>query len=120
MLQIVFGGILRINLNIHNLEAIHREVSMRMISLPVTFLLAISSSAALAQQSAGTTSDSSATFEKSTLPESSSGPGLNVVAPDGSTKIVKAVPCGTAARETDGFTTCVGIPDQSPTRKRRR
>jgi hypothetical protein len=24
---------------------------------------------------------------------------------------VKAVPCSTTAKETDGFTTCVGIPD---------
>jgi hypothetical protein len=54
------------------------------------------------------------------LPQSAEGPGLNVVAPDGvSTRTVKAVPCGTAARETDGTTTCVGIPDQSPARRRR-
>jgi hypothetical protein len=39
--------------------------------------------------------------------------GLDIVASDGvSTKTVKAVPCGTAARETDGFTTCVGIPNE--------
>ena len=45
------------------------------------------------------------------VPEVYSGPGLNVVGPDGtSTKVVKAVPCSTAARETDGTTTCVGIP----------
>ena len=37
--------------------------------------------------------------------------GLDVVADDGiSTKTVKARPCGTAARETDGTTTCIGIP----------
>ena len=37
--------------------------------------------------------------------------GLDVVAEDGvSTKTVEAVPCTTAARETDGTTTCVGIP----------
>ncbi len=59
------------------------------------------------------------------LPSSSEGPGLNTVAPDGvSTRTVKAVPCGTVARETDGSTTCVGIPDQSardqgPRRRRR-
>ena len=59
------------------------------------------------------------------LPQSSEGPGLNTVAPDGvSTRTVKAVPCGTVARETDGSTTCVGIPDrgsgnQSPGRRRR-
>jgi hypothetical protein len=38
--------------------------------------------------------------------------GLDKVGDDGvSTKTVKAVPCSTTARETDGFTTCVGIPD---------
>lgn len=55
------------------------------------------------------------------LPLSTTGPGLNTVAPDGvSTKTVKAVPCGTAARETDGFTTCVGISDESQRGKSRR
>jgi hypothetical protein len=55
------------------------------------------------------------------LPESMGGPGLNTVAPDGvTTKAVKAVPCGAAARETDGFTTCVGISDESRRVKVRR
>ena len=53
------------------------------------------------------------------LPQADQGPGLNVIAADGSTRTVKAVPCGVAARETDGSTTCVGIPDQSPRRRRR-
>jgi hypothetical protein len=45
--------------------------------------------------------------------------GLDKVAEDGvSTKTVKAVPCSTFARETDGTTTCVGIPD-APARKRK-
>ena len=35
--------------------------------------------------------------------------GLAKPAADGSTKMVPAVPCTTAARETDGTTTCVGI-----------
>jgi hypothetical protein len=48
----------------------------------------------------------------------STGPGLDVAAPDGSTKTVRAVPCGTAAHETDGFTTCVGIADQNQKRHR--
>jgi hypothetical protein len=40
--------------------------------------------------------------------------GRDVVASDGiSTRTVKAAPCGKAARETDGTTTCVGIPDAS-------
>jgi hypothetical protein len=51
-------------------------------------------------------------FSVAPLPEVSVGSGLNVVGPDGiSTRTVKAVPCSVAARETDGFTTCVGIPD---------
>src|SRR3981189_2200748 len=55
------------------------------------------------------------------LPQPNQGPGLNVVAPDGvSTRTVKAVPCGTAARETDGTTTCVGIPEKSANARRRR
>ncbi len=56
---------------------------------------------------------------KDPLAVGATGPGLNVPGPDGATKTVKAVPCSTAARETDGTTTCVGIPDQSPRRKRR-
>jgi hypothetical protein len=53
------------------------------------------------------------------LPSASTGPGLNTVGPDGSTKTVKAVPCSTVARETDGFTTCIGISDQSRREKKR-
>jgi hypothetical protein len=45
------------------------------------------------------------------LREVDSGPGLNITAPDGSIKTVKAVPCTPYARETDGTTTCIGIPD---------
>jgi hypothetical protein len=45
--------------------------------------------------------------------------GLAKVAPDGiSTEIVPAVPCSRSARETDGTTTCVGIP--GPVRRARR
>jgi hypothetical protein len=41
--------------------------------------------------------------------------GLDKVANDGvSTKTVRAAPCSTAAQETDGFTTCVGIPNEPP------
>jgi|SRR5438046_13563 hypothetical protein len=44
--------------------------------------------------------------------------GRDVVASDGiSTETVKAVPCSTVARETDGTTTCIGIPDR-PARRR--
>jgi hypothetical protein len=54
------------------------------------------------------------------LPEVNTGPGLNIEGPDGvSTKTVKAVPCGLAARETDGTTTCVGISEGAKAKKRR-
>ena len=54
------------------------------------------------------------------LPETTTRSGLNVVARDGvSTRTVEAVPCGLAARETDGTTTCVGISDETPRRRRR-
>jgi hypothetical protein len=47
------------------------------------------------------------------LPQVDTGaPGLDVAAPDGSTKTVRAVPCSTAARETDGTTTCIGISEK--------
>ena len=45
------------------------------------------------------------------LPEIDTGTGRTIVGSDGSTKTVRAVPCGKAARETDGSTTCIGIPD---------
>jgi hypothetical protein len=45
------------------------------------------------------------------VPEVYPGPGLDEVGPGGiSTEVVKAVPCSTAARETDGITTCIRIP----------
>jgi hypothetical protein len=59
------------------------------------------------------------TFKPAELPPVYTGPGRDVVGPDNTTKTVRAVPCSTAARETDGFTTCVGIPDKSPERRRR-
>jgi hypothetical protein len=137
---------------------------MRSISFSTVILLALLSSAALAQQSPGTTNDEAighppslpgppplsepastmqvapaasmpraneptakgytgayapagtppTPYSAAPLPQFNAGPGLNKVAPDGvSTRTVRAVPCGAAARETDGFTTCVGIPDQS-------
>ena len=49
------------------------------------------------------------------VPEVYLGPGRDEVGPDGiSTKVVKAVPCSTVARETDGTTTCIGIPGPVP------
>jgi hypothetical protein len=44
------------------------------------------------------------------IPDESTSTGRAIVGPDGSTKIVRAVPCTIAARETDGFTTCIGLP----------
>lgn len=52
-------------------------------------------------------------YYKGPLPEVGTGTGRTIVEPDGSTKTVKAAPCGKAARETDGITTCIGIPDKS-------
>jgi hypothetical protein len=50
------------------------------------------------------------------LPNSQTG--RDIVASDGvSTETVRAVPCSTAARGTDGTTTCIGIPSA---RERRR
>jgi len=46
--------------------------------------------------------------------------GLSKPGPDGvSTVIVAARSCGVAAHETDGTTTCIGIPDRSPNLRRR-
>ena len=42
----------------------------------------------------------------------SSTVGMSRPAPDGSTKIVPARRCSTAAHETDGTTTCIGIPER--------
>ena len=51
---------------------------------------------------------------------SQSATGLDKVAPDGvSTKTVRAVPCSTAAHETDGTTTCIGITEGSAGAKNR-
>jgi hypothetical protein len=49
------------------------------------------------------------------VPEVYPGPGRDEVGPDGiSTKVVKAAPCSTTAQETDGMTTCIGIPGPVP------
>ena len=46
------------------------------------------------------------------------GEGSNTVGQDDpSTRSVRAVPCGVVAKETDGFTTCIGIPDQGAKRR---
>lgn len=57
------------------------------------------------------TSAPAITGQDRALPVPSSTTGLNKSASDGvSTVTVPAVPCSTSARETDGTTTCVGIP----------
>jgi hypothetical protein len=109
---------------------------MRMITPSVAASLALLSWAALAQQAPGTIGSGSAPaatapppampLAAGAVPEvggpliSGSDTGLNKVADDGvSTKTVGAVPCSKAARETDGTTTCVGIPEGNATAKRR-
>lgn len=73
--------------------------------LPIAAVLALIGSAAVAQ------TDAPKDYIGGPVPEVHPGPGLDKVGPDGiSTKVVRAVPCSTAARETDGTTTCIGIP----------
>jgi hypothetical protein len=109
---------------------------MGMISRSVAASLALMSSAALAQQTTGAIGSGSPPaaaapppampLTTGTVPEvggpliSGSDTGLNKIGDDGvSTKTVEAVPCSQAARETDGTTTCIGIPDGSLRSKRR-
>src|SRR5947207_8231151 len=95
----------------------------------VVAILTLLSSPALAQQTPAATGDPTAPPPAATAPPSTVGVvppvgsplhpgttvGLDKVGDDGvSTKTVKAVPCGTAARETDGSTTCIGIPESGP------
>jgi len=102
---------------------------MRRIAVFAT--LALLSSPALAQQTPAATGDPAAPPSAATAPPSTVGVappvgsplhpgttvGLDKVGDDGvSTKTVKAVPCSTAARETDGSTTCIGIPESGPGR----
>ena len=103
---------------------------MRMISVPLALVLM--SSATLAQQTTGTAPANDAPgytgayappgatptpYSTGALPEVDTGPGLDKPGPDGSTRTVKAVPCSTSAHETDGSTTCVGIPYARRTRR---
>jgi hypothetical protein len=89
---------------------------MRMIRiLPLAAVLALLGSAAVAQTDTpkGYTGaygpDAPNRAFGGPVPEVYLGPGLDQVGPDGiSTKVVKAVPCSAAARETDGTTTCIG------------
>jgi hypothetical protein len=108
-----------------------------MRNMTIAAVLILLSSSALAQQTPSTTGSTTAAPPAATsaspgvpisgaAPEvgSPQNPGTTVgrsrVAEDGvSTKTDKAVPCSTAARETDGFTTCIGIPEPGARRLRR-
>jgi hypothetical protein len=105
-----------------------------MITLSVAVSLTLVSGAAVAQQTTGTVNSGSPpaaavpppAMPLGAVPEvggpliSQPGSGLDKVAPDGvSTKTVRAVPCSTAAHETDGTTTCIGIPEGSAKAKNR-
>ena len=108
---------------------------MRMITLSFAAFLALGSSAVFAQrapETGGVGSPPAAPPPSTGVPIIGVAPqvggpllpgkdtGLDKVADDGiSTKTVRAVPCSKAARETDGTTTCVGIPDGSRTSNRR-
>jgi hypothetical protein len=93
---------------------------MRSIFLSVAASLALVSSVTFAQQ---TPPDTGAPPPAMMPPTAGAAPqvggplisesdtGLNKVAADGvSTQSVRAVGCSVAARETDGTTTCIGIP----------
>lgn len=91
--------------------------------LPIAAILALIGSAAVAQTHApkgdapkayigAYRSDAPDQPLGGPAPEVDAGPGSDIVGPDGiSTKVVKTVPCTTAAQETDGTTTCIGLPD---------
>jgi hypothetical protein len=85
---------------------------MRMITLTVAASMALLSSGALAQSAESVGDPPAVSLPKVGGPQvSGSDAGLNKLGDDGvSTKTVQAVGCSTAARETDGTTTCVGIP----------
>ena len=107
---------------------------MRRIALIAAVAVTMLPLAGFAQQSPGTVPSAATVGVAPSGPAGSPGPdvvpqpggplnpgtqtGRDVVASDGiSTKTVKAVPCSTVARETDGSTTCIGIPD-APERRR--
>jgi hypothetical protein len=103
---------------------------IRKIAFPIAAALALLSSAAFAQQTTGTAPPATAPTSPAAPPTVGGAPevggplisgsetGLSKIADDGvSTKTVGAVPCSKAARETDGTTTCIGIPDRSLRRR---
>ena len=87
---------------------------MRLITLCLATLLTLGSSVVFAQQ----TPETGGMVSPPAGPSAAGGPslpskptGLDKLAADGSTITVRAVPCRKAAWETDGTTTCVGIPE---------
>ena len=93
---------------------------MRVIAFPAVAAFGVFASIAFAQTDASKSQEYTGGYGPSgpatpyytgPLPEVDTGTGRTIVEPDGSTKTVKAAPCGNAARETDGSTTCIGIPD---------
>ena len=88
---------------------------MRLTFLAVAATFTVLSVAAFAQTDApkgdtGTYAPAGTPPTQYPLPKVDNGsPGLDVAGPDGSTKEVRPVPCSTAAHETDGTTTCIGI-----------
>lgn len=109
---------------------------MRKTTLSFAILFALSSSAVLAQRTPESEDAGSAPAAASQQPTAGApilaaptagspvstarDVGLDKVADDGiSTKTVKAAPCSIAARETDGTTTCIGIPDHGRKSNRR-
>jgi hypothetical protein len=93
---------------------------MRVIAFPAVAAFGVFASIAFAQTDASKsqgytgaygTSGPATPYSTGPLPQIDTGTGRAIVEPDGSTRTVKAAPCGTAARETDGSTTCIGIPD---------
>jgi hypothetical protein len=94
---------------------------MRITSLAVASAFMVLAAAAVAQTNTpqgytgGYGPDAQNRPFGSPVPDVYPGPGKDEVGPDGiSTKVVKAAPCSTAAHETDGTTTCIGIPGPVP------
>ena len=81
---------------------------MRVATLSVVAAFVVLASDAPAQTE--TSGDASPTPDyTNSLPKVYPDRGLATVGPNGSTKIVKAVPCAPYATETDGTTSCIGI-----------
>jgi hypothetical protein len=109
-----------------------------MRTIIITATLVMLSSSAWAQQQTPTTTGDALSLPPAAAPAPSSVPivgpapvigspqnpgttvGMSRAGDDGvSTDTVKAVPCSTSARETDGSTTCIGIPERGAGRSRR-